>query len=250
MKRQAFIVVLVLLALIGGLMIVGSSPPRMVADDLPGCPTLSIPPTMSCVELHSLYREVNGISSRYVVTNQGSYTATTLHEFRDLTGTTVNVYNAILSQAEGRLFDLRTTDGLTRGYTGYALIVSDVPITASVLPPVYSIYLPSVVKSPPGVQCYREGSVELCAWVSNQYPIQHSDVTVFGQFKVNDVAQAGQAMATMWHYKTVDSMCPGMTRLDGIAQCTRNISAATPRYIVTIEVSIGGYIVATGFTPQ
>ncbi|HVN53469.1 MAG TPA: hypothetical protein VMT46_03990 [Anaerolineaceae bacterium] len=100
------------------------------------------------------------------------------------------------------------------------------------------------------VQCAASGPAQICAWVSNGSPRQNSTVTVYGRLLVNNVGQAGQSMATTWHYKTTTPTCPGLTEGTGIASCSRSIGGATVGYQVNVDVSIGGYGVTTWFIPQ
>ena len=98
--------------------------------------------------------------------------------------------------------------------------------------------------------CQTSGKARICASVSNSFPAQYSNVTVYGSLTVNGVAQAGKAMVTAWHYKTTTSQCAGTTNSKGLASCTRSISRATKDYAVRVTITINGYSVATWFTPH
>ncbi len=109
------------------------------------------PPLSSQVELRGLQKDVNGISSRYVITNQSPETGILLHTYYDNAGNSVG--KAWTSQApalESRIYALQEIESIPSGYTGYAIIYSDVLITGAVLPPPpLFVYLPLVVKEPP-----------------------------------------------------------------------------------------------------
>lgn len=100
------------------------------------------------------------------------------------------------------------------------------------------------------VNCGTNGSAQLCAWVSNGNPVQNSFVTVYGRLYYGGTARSGQPMVATWHYKTTTPICTAPTDASGVASCFRSIGNATIGQTVTIEVSIGGYVVSTSFTPQ
>jgi beta-lactamase superfamily II metal-dependent hydrolase len=128
-------------------------------------------------------------------------------------------------------------------------------------PSVERIYLPLVyyesatippLEPLPGqnMQCNTSGQVEICASVSDANPPRYSNVTVNGRLKLNGEPGSGKSMFTTWHYKSTTSYCnDGITGLDGLASCQRDIGGATAGYQVNIEVSIEGYSVTTSFTP-
>jgi len=101
------------------------------------------------------------------------------------------------------------------------------------------------------VQCSTTKNVEICVSVSDDSPVQNSDVTVYGRLVINGVPQSGKAMQTAWHYKSTTSHCDsGITDSGGLADCTRSIGRASIGYEVIIDVSISGYSVSTSFTPS
>lgn len=110
---------------------------------------------VSQVELHGLQKDVNGISSRYVITNQSSVTGTLLHTYYDDAGNPVGeAWTSQLPPYESRIYSLQEIDSIPSGYTGYAIIYSDALITGTVLPPLerWFVYLPLVMReSPAGV---------------------------------------------------------------------------------------------------
>ena len=100
------------------------------------------------------------------------------------------------------------------------------------------------------MQCSTSGQVEICASVSDANPPRYSKVTVNGRLKMNGEPQSGKSMVTTWHYKSTTSYCnDGITGLNGLASCQRDIGGATAGYQVNIVVSIEGYSVTTSFTP-
>lgn len=105
----------------------------------------------SLVELHGLQKDVNGISSRYVITNQSATTGTLMHTYYDNAGNPVDEpRSSEVPALESRIYALQEVESIPSGYTGYAIIVSDVPITGAVLPPPpWLAYLPLVVRQPP-----------------------------------------------------------------------------------------------------
>ena len=104
------------------------------------------------------------------------------------------------------------------------------------------------------VNCNQEGTVQICAWVSNPTPRQYSSVTVYGRLLDNGTGRGGLSMHAVWHYRTTTSYCDGVTWADGEARCTRRISRATIGYRVRINVNITyegqTYNVSTSFTPH
>lgn len=110
----------------------------------------------------------------------------------------------------------------------------------------------AAVSAMPGqnVACKIIGKAQICASVSNKLPAQYTNVTVYGQLKVNGILQKGKKMTTVWNYKTTTSSCTGLTTATGLANCTRGISRATKGYNVPVNVTINGYTVTTSFTPR
>lgn len=99
------------------------------------------------------------------------------------------------------------------------------------------------------VRCQTFGAEELCAWVSNGSPGNSSEVIVYGRYLVNGQPVGGQAMQTVWRYKTTSPSCSGATGANGIAQCSRNIGRPSAGFQVNIEVTIAGRKVTTFFVP-
>jgi hypothetical protein len=97
--------------------------------------------------------------------------------------------------------------------------------------------------------CATSGKAQICASISNKLPAQYSNVTIYGQLKVNGIVQKGKTMSAVWHYKTTTPICSGLTASTGWASCTRFISRATKGYKVRVVVTINGYVVTTSFTP-
>ncbi len=109
------------------------------------------PPLSSQVELRGLQKEANGISSRYVITNQSSVAGTLLHAYYDNADNPVGeVWTSEVPAFESWIYDLQDIESVPSGYTGYAIIHSDALITGTVLPqPPQYVYLPLVTKEPP-----------------------------------------------------------------------------------------------------
>jgi len=115
----------------------------------------------------------------------------------------------------------------------------------------------SVPPSPTLVRLPTEPSipvVEVIAWVDNPTPAQNATVTVFGKFTIRSAGIAGVPMDTTWHYKSTDSYCDGITDVQGIATCNREIGRATKDYTVRIDVVFAyegkTYRAQTSFTPH
>jgi len=107
------------------------------------------------IELQDLYKNVAGVSSRYVITNQGHSVATTVHEFYDNGGAWMATESGAIAPGEGVVYDLATISSIPDGYRGYVIISSDQPITGHVVgtytpPPdstdALTVYLPLVLR--------------------------------------------------------------------------------------------------------
>ncbi len=115
---------------------------------------------------------------------------------------------------------------------------------------------PTAVPQPPGqnLLCTQQGSIQLCASVSNASPSQNSTETVYGRLIDNGRGVESLPMHTVWNYKTTTSSCDGVTGSDGLASCSRNIGRASLGYTVSIgvQVTYNGtlYTARTSFTPQ
>jgi hypothetical protein len=111
---------------------------------------ISTPSLTSVVELFGLQKDVNGVSSRYVITNQSSETGTLLHTYYDNADNPVGeAWTSELPAFEGQIYALQEIDDIPNGYIGYAIIISDALITGTVLsPPPRFVYLPFVTREP------------------------------------------------------------------------------------------------------
>ncbi len=89
------------------------------------------------ITLYDLQRTVGGISSGYVITNTGGATASVVHDFYTDNGTSIPAASLSGEIAAGttQLYDLATMTDLPDGYTGYAIVSSDQPITGTVFEP-------------------------------------------------------------------------------------------------------------------
>lgn len=114
--------------------------------------------------------------------------------------------------------------------------------------------LPTSIPTPVNKVCEQNGPVVICAWVSNGSPTRRTEVTVFGEFRVNGIGEQGLTMRTRWHYASIISTCEGVTDAAGLAACTRNIGGATVGRQVDIEVSMvyqgSNHTAITFFVPQ
>lgn len=97
-------------------------------------PTPGGVPVMSWVVLEDLERPINGIASRYVVTNQTTFTATTMHSYCDGGQNLVGTDSGDIPPEQDEIWDLASRDPVPVGYSGYAIVRSDQLITGSVLP--------------------------------------------------------------------------------------------------------------------
>jgi len=104
------------------------------------------------------------------------------------------------------------------------------------------------------LMCRLYGLAQICAWVSDGHPEQHSNVTVFGRLYVAGFPAVGAPMHTVWYYRTTTNTQDCLTDTEGIGRCTRNIGRATPNYIVWVDVLIRyqdvEYGTRTFFTPR
>jgi len=83
--------------------------------------------------LHGLYKDSSGVSSRYVITNEGSVEASTWHEFLDENGEPVDAFSSNIPADAALTYDLATMGELPSGYAGYAIVSADQPITGTLL---------------------------------------------------------------------------------------------------------------------
>ncbi len=146
--RLWLLLVVIMGALFAAAIITGS----MAYGTNSGVNTLdTLPPFVSTVELRGLQKGVNGISSRYVITNQSSMTGTLLHSYYDYAGNPVGeTWISQLPAFASQIYSLDEIESIPTGYTGYAIIVSDALITGTVLPPSpWFVYLPLVLREPP-----------------------------------------------------------------------------------------------------
>ena len=104
------------------------------------------------------------------------------------------------------------------------------------------------------VTCEQVGPVEICAWVNDGTPKQHTNVIVYGRLLDNGNPVANIPMDTTWHYKTTTSSKDCVTDKKGIGRCTRDISSATEDYKVRVDVEMTYkeimYRTSTWFTPR
>ena len=93
------------------------------------------PPLTYDVRLDGLKKDVDGLSSRYMVTNTASSTgANTAHQFYDDSNQLVYLFVDTIGAGASKVYSLANISSLPIGYTGYITIASDMPITASLLP--------------------------------------------------------------------------------------------------------------------
>jgi competence protein ComEC len=141
---------------------------------------------------------------------------------------------------------LMTSDGLSVTFPTQDLSVK-------VFLPLVQRQLADTPIPPPSGQnvvCNTSGSAQICAWVSAAAPAQYASVTVYGRLLLSNVAQNGQPMTAVWHYKSSTPSCSATTDASGQAACARSIGAATKGFQVNLDVSIAGYTAATWFVPQ
>ncbi|MCS7038506.1 MAG: hypothetical protein NZP34_02750 [Caldilineales bacterium] len=104
------------------------------------------------------------------------------------------------------------------------------------------------------VACRTYSMAQMCAWVSDGYPRQNTEVTVLGRLYIAGSPVAGATMHTVWHYSSTTSTETCVTDAEGIGRCTRNIGRAKRNYTVWVDVTIryqgADYEAQTHFTPQ
>jgi hypothetical protein len=105
----------------------------------PACLTPTPGGLESWIILGGLERPVNGIASRYVVTNETFEQATTFHSYCDVDQNLVGTDSGTIPADEGRVYDLGATGAVSEGYAGYAIVSSDKLITGAVLPLEYDL---------------------------------------------------------------------------------------------------------------
>lgn len=91
-----------------------------------------------------------GVTSRYVIRNTGTNTATTLHDFYTASDQLVTSQYHSIPPHDAEVYDLADVP-VPLGFEGYVIVAADQPITGAVLsvPPVYRTVLPLVIKQPP-----------------------------------------------------------------------------------------------------
>jgi hypothetical protein len=102
-------------------------------DDACRTPTPGGFAPVSWVVLEDLERPVHGIASRYIVTNQTTFTATTIHSFCDAEQNLVGSDTGEIPPERDQMWDLASTDAVSEGYSGYTIVRSDQLITGTVL---------------------------------------------------------------------------------------------------------------------
>lgn len=112
---------------------------------------------------------------------------------------------------------------------------------------------PTATPAGANVACNTVGQVQICGWMSDATPFQYTVITDFGRLTVDGVGVGNLQMTATWHFASVTVQCSGVTGTDGIAACSRNIGAATPGRIVTVDVTItyqgSQYTATTSFVP-
>jgi len=122
----------------------------------------------------------NMSASRYTVTNQGTTTATTAHEFYPSGGAPILLDDMIALQAT-KIYDLATISQVPNGFVGSVTIYADQPFTAELLlaqPPLtptptrYTTYVPVVQTPGPFIASSKgliltSGTVEVVGEVVN-----------------------------------------------------------------------------------
>jgi hypothetical protein len=114
--------------------------------DLPGYPPDH---TIFRIELYWLQKDGTGVSSSYVITNQGSDLATCVHAYYNLHGSVVGSLSDTIPGSESRKYDLGPNPVIPDHFTGYVIVSSNQPITGVGPPPPFSVHLPLIVKEPP-----------------------------------------------------------------------------------------------------
>ncbi len=151
MKPRLFVISVVVGA---GLVFLAGLAGRSIAsplESIPACTLVSsgLAITVRCDGLTKA-PAAGGVTSRYVITNTGPSTATTVHDFYTNQG---NLYTSpcySLAPNEAEVYDLADVP-VPLGFEGYVIVAADQPITGTVLPVVsaYKIALPLVIKQPP-----------------------------------------------------------------------------------------------------
>lgn len=172
--------------------------PRSHAINAPSCAPNS---PVICLQLDGL--EKNSTSaSRYVVTNQGTAEATTVHEFHlSGGGAPFVIYDTISPQAT-KTYDLATINQIPNGFVGSVTISADQPFAAELLPaqptptPIptltplptrYTTYLPVVRTPGPFIASskgliFTSGTVEVVGEVVNPGAPPICDATIALRF--------------------------------------------------------------------
>ncbi len=110
------------------------------------------------LRLDGLQKDIDGISSRYVITNTGSDSASAVHQFCDIGDQLVYSYPEPLPIPTGaaRQYELASMQGLFSGYQGYVIVSSNQPVTGSLLLPLVTpvpeatlVHLPAVFRTVP-----------------------------------------------------------------------------------------------------
>jgi hypothetical protein len=91
------------------------------------------PPVLFRVRLDGLQKDLAGTLSRYEVTNEGSASASVVHEFFDERGTLWWQLVDTIPAARSAVYDLAQITWLPPGYRGYVIVSADQPISARIL---------------------------------------------------------------------------------------------------------------------
>ncbi len=95
------------------------------------------------VRLDGLKKDVDGLSSRYIVTNTETYNVTSIiHEFYTGSDERLWFFNDTIGAGASKVYSLADMSALPDDYTGYITITADGPITASLLPDVLDVVPP------------------------------------------------------------------------------------------------------------
>lgn len=132
-------------------------------------------------------------------------------------------------------------------------LATPTPAARSYLPLILRVQPPPIATPTPVpsyLSCNTIGSAYICAWISDGNPARNNIVTVYGRLLIGDIPQANRQMTATWHYRTTTSTCQNTTDGEGIANCSRNIGAATIGYRVNVDVVVDGYQATTWFIPQ
>ncbi|MCS7178081.1 MAG: S8 family peptidase [Anaerolineae bacterium] len=101
-------------------------------------------PPEAVVQLTGLWKGL-GLASRYVITNQGTTTATTAHTFYDAQGALITITSDLIPSGTAHIYDLAVVADLPIGFRGSVTVTANQPITGALIP--FLAYLPLVMRN-------------------------------------------------------------------------------------------------------